>query len=84
MRANGSPDCYLKEAAQGRLTLTWYEYKTVHTTMLGRRQGLLFNKSKGHGSGCTTALSRMHCYHYRVCMSNTATSLCSDSTQNLY
>ena len=26
----------------------------------------LFNRSKGHGSGCTTALSGMHHYLYRV------------------
>ena len=32
---------------------------------------LLFNRSKGHGSGCTTALIGMHRYPYRV-LFNTA------------
>ena len=33
---------------------------------------LLFTRSKGHGSGCTTALSGMHRYLYCVYWSNTA------------
>ena len=39
---------------------------------------------KGHGSGCTTALSRMHCHLYRVYCLTPPTSLCSDNTQNLH
>ena len=33
---------------------------------------LPFDRSKGHGSGCTTVLSGMHCHLYRVLLSNTA------------
>ena len=44
---------------------------------------LLFNRSKGHGSGCTTALSGMHRYLYRVHCLTPPASLCSDNTQNL-
>ena len=45
---------------------------------------LLFNRSKGLGSGCTTALGGMHRYHYRVYCLTPSTSLCSDNTQNLH
>ena len=45
---------------------------------------LLFTRSKGHGSGCTTALSGMHRYLYRVCCLTPPTSLCSANTQNLH
>ena len=41
---------------------------------------LLFNGSKGPGSGCTTALSGMHRYLYRVYRLTPPTSLCSDNT----
>ena len=42
----------------------------------------LFNRSKGHCSGCKTALSGMHRYLYRVYYLTPPTSLCSDNTQN--
>ena len=45
---------------------------------------LLFNRSQGHGSGYTTALSGMHYYIYRVYCLTPATSLCSDNAQNLH
>ena len=41
-------------------------------------------QSKSHGSGCTTALSRIHRYLYRVYCLTPPTSLCSDNTQNLH
>ena len=44
----------------------------------------LFNRSKGHGSGCTTALSGMHRYLYRVYCLTPPTSRGSDNTQNLH
>ena len=43
----------------------------------------LLNRSKGHGSGCTTALNGMHCYLYSVCC-QTPPPLYSDNTQNLH
>ena len=44
----------------------------------------LFSRIRGHGSGCTTALSGMHRYLYRVYCPTPPTSLCSDNTQNLH
>ena len=44
---------------------------------------LLFNRNKGHGSGCKTAHSGMHRYLTRVYCRTLPISLCSDSdTQN--
>ena len=40
--------------------------------------------SKGHGSGCTTALSGVYRYLYRVYCLTPPTSLCSANTQNLH
>ena len=45
---------------------------------------LLFNKGKGHGSGCITALSGVHRYLYCVYCRTPPTSLYSDNTQNLH
>ena len=45
---------------------------------------LLFNRSKSLGSGCTTALSVMHCYLCHVQRLTSPTSLCSDNTQNVH
>ena len=39
---------------------------------------------KGHGSGCTTALSGMHRYLNRVYCLTLPTSMSSDNTQNLH
>ena len=47
------------------------------------QRNFLFNRSKGHGSGCTIALSGMHHYRYRVYCLTPPTSLCSDNTQYL-
>ena len=47
-------------------------------------ENLLFTRSKGHGSGCTTAYSGMHRYLYRVYCITPPASLCSDNTQNLH
>ena len=43
---------------------------------------LMFNGGIGHGSDCTTALSGVHRYLYRVYCPTPPTSLCSDNTQN--
>ena len=43
-------------------------------------RGPLFNRSKGHGSGCTTALHGIN----RVYCVRPPTSWCSDNTQNLH
>ena len=44
----------------------------------------LFMWSKCHGSGCSTTLSGMHRYLYRVYCLTLPTSLSSDNTQNLH
>ena len=54
------------------------------TIFLSQFSTFLFTRSKGHGSGCTTALSGMHRYLYRVYCLTPPTSLCSDNTQNLH
>ena len=41
----------------------------------------LFNSSKGHGCGCTTALCGMHRHHYRMYCLTPPTYLCSDNMQ---
>ena len=56
------------------MVVNWCE--TIHKLFL-------FTRSKGHGSGCTTALSGMHRYLYRVYCLTPPASLCSDNTQNL-
>ena len=56
---------------------------TTFTHRVFSVHNLLINRSKGRGSGCTTALSTMHRYVYRVYCLTPATSLCSDNTQNL-
>ena len=45
---------------------------------------LLHNRSKGHGSGCTTALSGMHRHLNHVYCRTPPTSLCMDNTQTLH
>ena len=44
----------------------------------------LFHRSNCHGSGCTAALSAIHCFLYRVYCLTPPTSLCSDNTQNMH
>ena len=45
---------------------------------------LLFDRIEVHGSGCTTALRRLHCSIYCMYCLTPPTSLCSDYTENLH
>ena len=64
--------------------LVCHKCLTLHTGKYLDIIVLLFNKSKSHGSGCTTSISRMHRYLYCVYCLTPSTSLCNDNRQNLH
>ena len=66
----------LNKMFQSMITLKW--------SCDEMQRNLLFDRSKGHGSGCTIALSGMHHYIYCVYCLTPPTSLCSDNTQYLH
>ena len=69
-----------KSASRSSYVASWIDENAIFWS---RQSLLLFNRSKGHGSGCKTALSGMHLYLSRVYFLTPPSSLCSDNTQNL-
>ena len=62
-------------------TTTWIDKHRLYCYHILK---FISNRRKGHSCGCTTALSGMHRYLYRVHCKTPPTSLCIDNTQNLH